>query len=109
VWWMDENVQDGLPDGWHGWLWRWTGDSFLRPAAVRRRDCRKAQRREQRGGALALVIMGHRGRAALLQGARRIVAPVGPRKPTNGWVRSSAWIWDFPSTQSTTARSGGSR
>jgi len=26
-----------------------------------------------------------------------------------GWVRSGAWIWDFSSTHSTTARSGGSR
>ena len=24
-----------------------------------------------------------------------------------GWERSSAWIWDFSSTHSTTARSGG--
>src|SRR5579885_3056295 len=26
-----------------------------------------------------------------------------------GWNRLSAWIWDFSSTQSTTARSGGSK
>ena len=27
----------------------------------------------------------------------------------DGWVRSSAWIWDFSSMHSTTARSGGFR
>jgi hypothetical protein len=26
-----------------------------------------------------------------------------------GWLRASAWIWDFSSTHSTTAASGGSR
>src|SRR6266446_5367899 len=28
---------------------------------------------------------------------------------SDGWVRSSAWIWDFSSTHSTTALSGGFR
>lgn len=50
------------------------------------------ERGEQRGRAVPPVIVGHGGRAPLLQRVRRSVAPVGPRKPTNGWVRSSAWI-----------------
>ena len=49
---------------------------------------------EERGGAVALVVVG-------LAGGRP------GRSGSIGWVRSSAWICDFSSTQSTTARSGG--
>ncbi len=51
---------------------------------------------EEGGGPVALVVVRHGHRPALLHGKL-------------GWVRSSAWIWLFSSTQSTTARSGGSR
>ena len=50
------------------------------------------QRREQRGRAVAHVVVG-----ASLDLAR------------SGRERSRAWIWLFSSTQSTSARSGGSR
>jgi hypothetical protein len=36
-----------------------------------------------------------------------LLGPPG-RKRRAGWVRSRAWIWDFSSTHTTTARSGGS-
>ena len=53
-------------------------------------------RREQVGGAVALVVMGHR-----------------PGPPgfigNDGWVRSNAWHWVFSSKLNTTARSGGFR
>jgi hypothetical protein len=38
------------------------------------------------GGAVALVVVGHRAGATFLIGSE-------------AWVRSSAWIWDFPSAQ----------
>ena len=54
------------------------------------------QSRKQGGGAIALVVMGHR--------------PARPFFIGNpGWVRSSAWIWLFSSTDSTRALSGGLR
>ena len=53
------------------------------------------QRCEVRGGAVPFVVVGHRAGAALLIG-----------RP--GWVRSSAWIWLFSSTDSTMAWAGGS-
>ena len=50
---------------------------------------------EQGGRAMPLVVVGH-----------------GPRRPffigRPGWVRSSAWICDFSSTESTMAWAGGS-
>ena len=53
------------------------------------------QRREQRGRAIALVIV------------------VVPARPffigSPGWVRSSAWIWLFSSIEYTSALSGGFR
>ena len=51
--------------------------------------------REQGGRPVPLVIMGHGSGAAPIIG-----------RP--GWVRSSAWIWLFSSTESTTACAGGS-
>ena len=51
--------------------------------------------REQIGGAVPLVVMGHRPCPSRLQGKA-------------GWVRSSAWTWVFSSKLNTTARSGGS-
>ena len=56
----------------------------------------RVQRGEQRGGAVALVVVGHRAGAAPFIGRL-------------GWVRSSAWIWLFSSTHSTSAFSGGLR
>jgi hypothetical protein len=53
------------------------------------------QRGEQRGGAVADVVVG--------------VALGDPDLHMAGAVRSNAWIWDFSSTQSTIAFSGGSR
>ena len=53
------------------------------------------ERGEQRGGAVAHVVVGH--------GAGR---PFFIGRP--GCVRSSAWIWLFSSTESTTACAGGS-
>ena len=53
------------------------------------------ERGEQRGGAVALVVVRH--------GAGR---PFFIGRP--GWVRSSAWIWLFSSTDSTMAWAGGS-
>ena len=50
---------------------------------------------EQRGGAVTFVVVRHRP-----GGARFIGNP--------GWVRSSAWIWLFSSTERTTAWAGGS-
>ena len=50
---------------------------------------------EQRGGAVALVVVGHRPGRPFFIG-----------RP--GWVRSSAWICDFSSTDSTMAWAGGS-
>ena len=54
------------------------------------------ERGEQGGGAVTFVVVGH-----------------GPDRPfligNPGWVRSSAWIWLFSSTDSTSALSGGSR
>ena len=50
---------------------------------------------EQGGGAVPLVVVGH--------GAGR---PFFIGRP--GWVRSSAWIWLFSSTESTMAWAGGS-
>ena len=41
-WRLCEKVENGLPDGGHARLWRWSPDSFFRPAALRRRDWRKA-------------------------------------------------------------------
>jgi hypothetical protein len=54
------------------------------------------QRGKQRRGAVAGVVMG---------------VPLGRPGASGrtGWVRSSAWIWDFSSRHSTTALSGGSR
>jgi len=52
--------------------------------------------REQRGGAVPLVVMGHRRRAALDHGS-------------DGWLRSSAWTEDFSSMHNTIAFSGGFR
>jgi len=37
-----EEVEDGLPDGRHARLWRRSPTLFFRPAALRRRDWRKA-------------------------------------------------------------------
>ena len=51
---------------------------------------------EQAARAVALVVVGGAGRGA---------GQIG----NVGAVRSSAWIWDFSSTLSTIARSGGSR
>jgi hypothetical protein len=57
---------------------------------------RDLQRREQgRGPVPNIVVRSLLGRSSP---TRRI-----------GWVRSKAWIWDFSSTQTTTARSGGCR
>ena len=50
---------------------------------------------EQRRCAMPFVVVGHRAGAALLH-----------RQP--GWVRSSAWIWLFSSTERTMAWAGGS-
>jgi len=50
---------------------------------------------EQGRGAVALVVVRHGAGAPLLRG-----------RP--GWVRSSAWIWFFSSTERTTAWAGGS-
>ena len=49
---------------------------------------------EQRGRAMPLVVVGHRAGAPFLIGSP-------------GWVRSSAWIWLFSSTESTIACAGG--
>src|SRR5947209_9838098 len=54
------------------------------------------QRGEQRGGAVATVVIG------LFSGIPGRIGSIGA-------VRSSAWIWDFSSTESTTALSGGFR
>jgi hypothetical protein len=54
------------------------------------------ERGEQRGRAVADVVMGLTLRAPIPMG--RV-----------GWVRSRAWTWLFSSTQSTTAFSGGCR
>ena len=51
---------------------------------------------EQRGGPVPGVVMG------------ALLGRSGQTRRT-GWVRSKAWIWDFSSTQRTTARSGGCR
>ena len=73
-------------------------DELLMPVAlhVSAGDCavQHVERGEQRGGAVALVIVGH--------GAPR---PFFSGRP--GWVRSSAWICDFSSIDSTTAWAGG--
>ena len=53
---------------------------MTRHAAADNRAGEHVERREQRGGAVTLVIVGHRAGPALLH-----------RQP--GWVRSSAWIW----------------
>src|SRR5215467_2304229 len=53
-----------------------------------------AQRGEQSGGAVPLVVVCH-GLAA-------------PGLDRQSWVRSSAWIWLFSSIDSTTAWAGGS-
>ena len=53
------------------------------------------ERREQGGGAVADVVVRHRPSWPGFSG-----------RP--GWVRSSAWIWLFSSTDSTTAWAGGS-
>ena len=53
------------------------------------------ERGEERRRAVALVVVGH--------GARP--RPFFSGRP--GWVRSSAWICDFSSTDSTTAWAGG--
>ena len=50
---------------------------------------------EQRGGAVTFVVVRHGSAAALFIGSP-------------GWVRSSAWIWLFSSTERTTAWAGGS-
>ncbi len=55
------------------------------------------QRGEQRGGAVALVVIGLPG-----------LGKPG-RSASIGAVRSSAWIWLFSSTDTTTAFAGGSR
>ena len=55
------------------------------------------QRREQRRGAVAVVVMG-----ATLDPALACIGRIGT-------VRSSAWIWDFSSMLSTIAFSGGAR
>jgi len=52
------------------------------------------QRREQHGCAVALVVVG-------------MVAPRPRLSGRPGWVRSSAWIWLFSSTDSTIAWAGG--
>ena len=63
--------------------------------ALAKDDARQhVQGGEQRRRAVALVVVGHRAR------------PAGLHRQTR-WVRSSAWIWDFSSTESTTALSGG--
>ena len=51
---------------------------------------------KQGGGAVALVVVGG------------LLGQAGPDGRI-GWVRLSAWIWDFSSTQSTIAFCGGSR
>ena len=64
-------------------------------AAAQNRPLQHVERGKQLCRAVALVVVGPGGR------------PTGFRaKP--GWVRSSAWIWDFSSTESTTAWAGGS-
>jgi hypothetical protein len=50
---------------------------------------------EQGGGAVALIVVGDRAQRPGFIGSP-------------GWVRSSAWIWLFSSTDGTTACSGGS-
>ena len=65
-------------------------------AASDDRAIQHIERREQRGRAVALVVVGHRAAAP--------VASCG----SPGWVRSSAWIWLFSSTDRTTACAGGS-
>ena len=60
---------------------------------------RRVQSSEQRSRAVALVIVRECVRVA---GLTEVSG-----KP--GWVRLSAWIWLFSSTQSTSARSGGAR
>ena len=54
------------------------------------------ERREQRGRAVAHVIMGHRPAPALFIGSP-------------GWVRSSAWICDLLVDREHQACAGGSR
>ena len=56
--------------------------------------CRDVQGGEQRGRAVALVV---------------VASPAGwpGRIGSMGWLRSSAWIWDFSSTHRTMAWSGG--
>src|SRR5271167_4161347 len=65
-------------------------------AAADHRSVQHAERSEQGGGAVPLVIMRH--------GLERPGLIGNP-----GWVRSSAWIWLFSSSESTTACAGGSR
>ena len=64
-------------------------------AAAEHRAVEHVEGGEQGGDAVALVVVGHGAGLAGLSG-----------RP--GWVRSSAWIWDFSSTESTTACWGGS-
>ena len=64
-------------------------------AAAQHRAVEHVERGEQRGRAVALVVVGHRSRGR----------PSFIGSP--GWVRSRAWIWLFSSTDSTTACAGG--
>ena len=73
-------------------------DELLMPVALRVAADDGAIENIQGGekcrGAVALVIMGHRAGTVLLHGRA-------------GWVRSSAWIWLFSSTERTIAWAGG--
>src|SRR5271157_3542809 len=75
-------------------------DELLMPVArFALRDDRAIQhveRGEQRGGAMAVVVVSH---------AFEVTSPIG----STGWVRSSACTWLFSSTHSTSALSGGLR
>ena len=73
-------------------------DELLMPVALHvladDRSVQHVERGKERRRAVALVVVGHGGPRPFFSG-----------RP--GWVRSSAWICDFSSTDSTTAWAGG--
>ena len=93
-----EDHVDGLPGGDLGFDLVEKADELLMSVALHAvaddRSIKHVERREQCRGPVALVVVRHRSAATLLQGPAR-------------WVRSSAWVCDFSSDDSTTAWSGG--